>query len=204
MIYNGWLLRTTLVICCFSLLVSSCTLKSPISQQLSPFPEEGVCRVAVLPLKNSSNYRDGDLLFYRVFTAELASRHDFELVQEGDIRAAYRQVKVNPHTDRLKFEQMRIIGDYLDVQVMVVGFITEMGEKVKQGKNVPYITVTFELIRADTGRTILTSHHRRNGLDYHTVMHFGVISNLTQLSHLISQEILKDLASEGFVAKCID
>ena len=113
-------LRARLVICFIGLLLASCTSKSPTLQQHGPMPERGVCRVAVLLFTNASGYRDGDVLFYRVFNAELARLQDFELVQEGDIRAVYRQIRVNPNNDRLSFDQLRIIGDYLDVQVVIM------------------------------------------------------------------------------------
>ncbi len=195
-------LRAKFVISFFALLLVSCASKSPSIQQHVSLSDKAVCRVAVLLFTNASGYRDGDVLFYRVFTAELARLQDFELVQEGDIRAAYRQIRVNPNTDRLSFDQLRIIGDYWDVQVAIQANILEMGEKYLQGKNFPFMTVRMDLIDAVTGRKLSTIHHQRSGEDYLKVMHFGLVSTTTELSHLISQEIINDLTTKGFTAQC--
>ncbi len=165
-------------------------------------PEDGLCRVAVLPFTNGSDFRDGGVLLYRVFTAELAGQQDFELSQEGDIRAAYRQVRVSPYFGRLTFDQLRIIGDYLNVDVLIVGHISEMEEKMIKGKSIPFMTISLELRDAQTGRTLSSVHHRRDGNDYLKVMHFGIVTTTTELSHLISKEIIGDLAAKGFVAQC--
>ena len=159
--------------------------------------------MAVMLFTHSTNYRDGGLLFYRIFTAELNRLQEFETVQEGDIRAAYRQIRINPYTGSPTSEQIRIISDYLDVQVVIKGTISEMSEKMVQGKSVPSMTVKLDLIDAKTGRTLSIVHHRRNGNDYLKVMHFGVVTTTTQLSHLISQEIIEDWTSKGFVATCV-
>lgn len=195
-------LRAKFVISFVALLLVSCTSRSPTLQQHVPLSDKSVCRVAVLLFTNASGYRDGDVLFYRVFTAELARLQDFEIVQEGDIRAAYRQIRVNPYTDRLSFDQLRIIGDYLDVQVVIQANILKMGEKYRQGKPFPFMTVRMDLIDAETGRKLSTIHHQRSGEEYLKVMHFGLVSTITELSHLISQEIITDLTAKGFVAKC--
>jgi len=186
------------------LLEVACSRHKPISYQLASFPEQGICRVAVLPFTNRTEFRDGDVLLYRIFTAELSRLQNFELVQEGDVRSALRKVKVNPSSDRIDYDKMRIIADNLKAQVLMLGHISEMGEETIKGRPNPYLTVSLQLIRGDSGKTILTTHHRRNGQDYITVMHFGLISNTTQLSHVVSQEIIEDLAQEGFVASCTE
>jgi hypothetical protein len=64
------------------------------------------------------------------------------------------------------------------------------------------MTISLELLDAQTGRTLSNVHHRRDGNDYLKVMHFGIVTTTTELSHLISKEIIGDLAAKGFVAQC--
>jgi hypothetical protein len=202
MIFNRRLFGMRLVICCLYLFLQSCGTRAISVQELVPLSEEDICSVAVLPFTNVSNYRDGGVLLNRIFTVELARKQEFQLSQEGDIRVAYRQVRVNPYLSRPTFEKLRIIGDYLDVDVYIVGHIIEMGEKTVQGKNIPYMTVSLELINAGAGKSILKIHHSRSGDDYLKVMHFGIVTTMTELSHLVSEEIIEEMILKGFIAKC--
>ena len=192
------------LVCCICFFIQSCGARAPAIQQLNSMPEDGVCRVAVLPFVNQSDYRDGGVLLYRVFAAELARQQNFDLSQEGDVRTAFRQIQMNPFIDRPSFDQLRIIGDYLAVDILVIGRISEMYEKIVQGKSIPHMVVFLELINAKNGRPILNIHHRRSGSDYLKVMHFGLVTTTTELSQLISTEIIGDLIKKGFVARCTE
>lgn len=204
MICTRRLFGMRLVICCLCLFLQSCGTRALSVQELTPLSEEEICRIAVLPFTTDSDYRDGGVLFYRVLSAELASLPDYQFSQEGDIRAAYRQVKTNPYLERPTFDKLRIIGDYLDVDVFIVGHIIAMEENMIQGKNIPFLTVSLELINAGTGKSILKIYHRRSGDDYLKVMHFGIVTTMTELSRLVSKEIIEDLTLKGLAAKCLN
>ena len=200
-------IATIIFICCTSLLVAACSTKYPNLQKLSPLPEEGVCRVAVLPFNNQSSYRDGNTLFYRVFVSELARLGNFALATEGDVRDAFRQVRVNPGYQSPTYDQMRIIGEYLNVDVLVTGSINQMGESVSEhmeNETVPFLTVNLKLIEVISGRTFWSIYHRRSGEEYRKVMHFGLISTTTQIADQVSKDIIAHWASEGFIGKCTE
>ena len=163
--------------------------------------------MAVLPFENQTNYRDGDILFYRVFTSELAKQGNFALVPEGDIRDVYRQIRVTPGSQDLSFDQMRMTGDYLKAEIMVIGRITKMGEV--PSKNIkdefePFLTVNLRLFDVTSGRTLWSIYHTRRGGEYRKVMHFGLISTTTQLAEQVSKELIARWISEGFIGKCTE
>jgi hypothetical protein len=66
------------------------------------------------------------------------------------------------------------------------------------------MTVYLEIVEADTGRTIVQINHQRSGADYLKVMHFGLITTMTELSRAVSDEIINNLSAKGFEAKCLN
>jgi len=62
-----------------------------VFQQMAPLPAGRICSVAVLPFVNQSDYRQGGMIVYRVFQAELARAGAFAIRPEGDVRKVLRQ-----------------------------------------------------------------------------------------------------------------
>lgn len=182
---------------------TSCSQKNPSIEQIAPLPKS-ICRVAILPFINHTGYRDGDILFYRVFDAELSRSGEFDVIPEGDIRRAFRQVRLTPGAKEPDYDQLRIMGDYLKADVLVGGNILQMEELTQDNESIPYITVRLELLDAKKGRTIWTIYHKREGSQFRKVMHFGVINTITQLAKLVSNEILMQWTSMGLTGKCIE
>ncbi len=189
----------------FGLIVlSGCSKQPPVVHPLSSLPAEGICRVAVLPFVSESDFPEGDIIFYRVFTSELIKYADFELTQEGDVREAFRKARVTPGLKELDLEKLRIIGNYLNVDVLIEANIIELDEYEVKGNIVPFMSVNIRIIDAATGRMLWLTYHRREGEEYRKVMHFGMVNTVTRLAHRMSKEIIKRWIAEGLVLKCTD
>jgi hypothetical protein len=193
----------SLLIISFAFIGISCSQKNASIEQIAPLPEN-ICRVAVLPFLNQSGYRDGDILFYRVFDSEISRSGNFEIVPEGDIRRAFRQVRLTPGAKQPNYDQLRIMGDYLNADVLIAGNILQMEELTRSNESIPYITVRLELLDAKTGKTIWSIYHVRNGSQFRKVMHFGVINTVTQLAKQMTNEIMLQWSSKGFIAQCTE
>ena len=202
MISSLRLKTVSLLILCIAFVGASCSQKQLNIVQLAPMPEE-ICRVAVMPFVNNTGYQDGAVLFYRVFVSELSGFEDLELVPEGDIRMAFRQVRILPGLQQPDYDQSRIIGDYLGADILLNGIILQMNETSSSGETIPFITVKLNILDAKSGKTIWSIYHIADGEQYRKVMHFGVITTITQLAKQISKEILAKWASKGFKGKCI-
>lgn len=182
---------------------ASCSQKNPNIVQLAPLPEY-ICRVAVVPFVNRTGYQDGDVLFYRVFVSELTRLGGFELVPEGDMRRAFRQVRLTPGLKQPDYDQLQIIGDYLKADILLDGTILQMEEASLRSENIPFMSVKLGILDAKSGKTIWSIYHIADGKQYRKVMHFGVITTITQLAKQMSREILAAWVSEGFTGKCIE
>jgi len=165
-------------------------------------PQDTICRVAVLPFINNSEYNEGDLIAYRIFSSELVRTGKFQLAQEGDVRRIYQQLLLFPN-QLPRLEQLRIIADRLDAQILITGTIVEMSEK-NTGNNVnPTLTLNLQILDAESGRTLWLTHHKQEGKQYRKVMHFGLINTITGLVRIVSDEILELWYANG-LKKCTD
>jgi hypothetical protein len=194
-----------LLICFFLVfLFVGCSKQLPVVHKLSSLPGEGICRVAILPFINESDFPQGDTIFYRVFTSEMPRYEHFELIQEGDVREAFRKARVAPGLKELDLENLRIIGNYLNADVLIEGTIIELDEYNNRGSVVPFMSLNIQLIDAPTGRLLWSTYHRREGEEYRKIMHFGMVNTTTRLARRISEEIIKRWLTEGLVLKCTD
>lgn len=192
--------RMTLLL--FMVILVGCVTNKryPISQQLDLVPG-GICRVAVLPFINKSEYLLGNIVAYRVFMAELSRSTKFRVALEGDIRKAYRQLKITS-TTMPDPEQMKIMAERLKVEAIIVGEVVAMGDDIVRGSSLPNLTLHLNFIDAKTGRVFWTIYHHRDGEFYRKILHFGTISNLTRLTQIISHEIIDLWLQRGLQAQC--
>lgn len=183
------------------LLLPGCSSKKPRVDKLASMPAEKICRVAVLPFINDSDYKGGERLFYRVFVAELVRAGKFLVSQEGDVREIYRQMHMFPNQP-LDLEKVRILANRLDVQLVIAGSVIEMSDGKGSGSSLPKITVSMRILN-DYGEFIWSTYHRRTGDDSRKFMHFGVINTTTELARRVVEDIVEAWLEEGF-KRCID
>jgi hypothetical protein len=157
------------------------------SQKISP-QHLNICKIAVLPLINDTEYRQGGVIFYRIFVAELNKVKGLAISQEGDVRKIYRQMRVDPKQTP-DMEQLIILGDRLGVQAFITGKIIKMSEKKGQMDAKPVMAVNMKMLNAANGRIMMTTYESETGEDYRKVMHFGLVNTITELASLMSQKI---------------
>jgi TolB-like protein len=172
-----------------ALLLSACGPSLPALDRLAPLPGDRICRIAVIPFASETDFPQAASIFYRVFLSELVRSGQFDVVQEGDVREVLYDLRVLPGQQPER-EQMKILGDRLGVAVAITGSIVEMAE-VPQGQEIdPVLAVTVRIVNAESGDTLWSTYHRREGEQYRKVMHFGMVNNVTSLAHRVSDEIM--------------
>ncbi len=173
----------------------------PEFQQLQKLPSN-ICTVAVLPIVNDTDYSQGSTIFYRIFSAELVNNTNLNIVQEGDVRKVLRQLKIPP-TRTSSLEETLIVADRLNIDAIIIGNLIIMEEKRGGKRTEPQLAVDLKILDGTTGKTILTSYLNKSGEGYRKVMHFGLVNNITELTKLVSKEIIMKWKKEG-VRGCIE
>jgi TolB-like protein len=183
-----------------ALLLWSCAVREPpIIMKMADLPLGGdICRIAVLPFTNQTDYRMADTIYTRVFTSELIGKSNYIVSQEGDVRNILNQLRMLPG-EVLSSEQLRALADRLGVQVVITGAVLEMRDKIRYGQRLdPSLAVVVRILEASSGRTIWTTYNRSEGNQYRIVMHFGLINSINALAQRSAAEIFEAWEKKGF------
>ena len=168
----------------------------PHVRKIAPLPEYSLCKIAVLPFINETDFVDGDIIPYRVFMSELNRSGDFHLAQEGDVRNLYREMSIFPG-QAPQFDQIRVISNRLNVDLLISGRIVEMVEDKTGREKPPVLGMNLSIIDGKTGTILWTTYHRREGGEYRKIMHFGLVHTITSLSQKMSREIIVSWFQKG-------
>jgi hypothetical protein len=174
-----------------SFFLSGCGTQLPLHRQMSPLPPGPICRVAVLPFLNDSDYPFGDTIVKKVFSTQLQDSGNFLVIQEGEIYKIYQQLHLLPGVVP-SLEQYQIITNRINAQLLITGIILEMREDrgELQGTVNPMLVMEIQIRDGTSGETLWTVFHRRQGTDYKKTMHFGTIHTVTGLSRQMAEEII--------------
>ncbi|MDH3392366.1 MAG: penicillin-binding protein activator LpoB [Desulfobulbaceae bacterium] len=176
--------------------LNGCGARFPELQQLAPLPSKPPCHIAVLPFVNKSKYVQADRIVYKIFMAELLQSTQYRVAQEGDVRKIYRQLKIYPQQTP-QFDQLKIMADRLNTQFFIIGTILKAQEQTSGRAANPQLTMMLDLVDATSGKTLWSTYHTREGIQYQKVMHFGLVTTISGVARRMSQEILNLWFREG-------
>jgi hypothetical protein len=162
----------------------------PYHQQLAPLPPGPLCRVAVLPFLNDSDFPLAGTIAGKVFTAVLDDSGNYLVIQEGDVTKVYQQMFIFPGVAPT-LEQIQITADRVNAQLLISGIVMEMREdRGEHGTVNPMLLIEVQIRDGRNGEILWTTLHRRKGTDYKKTMHFGTIHTVTGLSRQMAEEII--------------
>lgn len=169
----------------------------PLYRQLAPLPADPVCRVAVLPFLNDSDFPLGDAIVSKVFTMQFQDSGNYLVIQEGDILKVYQQLHILPGVAP-PLDQLQIIANRVNAQLLITGIILEMREdRGEHGTVNPMLIMDIQIRDGRSGETLWNTFHRRQGTDYKKTMHFGTIHTVTGLSRQMAEEIINLWLNKG-------
>lgn len=167
-------------------------------REVASIPPESVCRIAVLPFLNDSEFPQGGTLVQKVYAAQLLASGNYGLIPEGDIVKVYQQLHLLPG-DSPTLEQFRIIADRINASLLLTGIVFEMREGRGEHNTVnPQLTMEIELRNPTNGEILWTTFHQREGTDYKKTMHFGTLHTVTGLCRQMTEEIINLWHKKGF------
>ncbi len=198
---SGWrpfkkLLMRYAVLVLFLNLITACAAPLPELQRFVS-DTEPICSVAVLPFVNDSKFDQGEIVVQRIMVAGLTEFPGLKIAGEGDVRKLYPELRIFPG-EQPDIKQMQIIGSRLEVQALIAGKIVEMSQETKDGEINPVLEIHLQVFDAQSGQTLWTTFHRRDGHDFRKLMHFGLINTVSELAKIMAEEIYLEWQNEGF------
>lgn len=182
---------------CLLFVLSACAGTGPILEKNFPMDESRGCRVAVLPMGNESDSRNGGGIATVILRSELSRLEAIQLVNDGDLSTFYRQLKIMPGQYPSQ-EQLRVMAETLGVDLFVGGAVFEFADKDRGKRTEASFALILQIIDPVQGNIAWSTYHRRTGGDYRKVMHFGVINTVTELARETIREIIDLWVEEGF------
>lgn len=178
--------------------LAGCAREVPRLYEFADLPENGACKIAVLPLVDKGSYPRGASIVYKVLVAELVASGHFQVVLEGDILELYKQLMIYPNVQPDQ-EQLKILGGRLGATLFIGGDILKMQER--ENRNIVETDLTFILRMYDAadGRMLWETYHRRRGDDYQKLLHFGRINTITGLARQMTREVIRLWLENGMI-----
>ncbi len=119
-------------------------------------------RAAVYPLQNRTPDPFADARVYSVVMSYLLDRGALRVIEEGQVYAAIRSLKLDTNQDPSS-EQIVALGKELGVDAIVFGSVEDYGAEKLGGDRVNAVTLTLALAETQTGSLVWQSQVHRNG-----------------------------------------
>jgi hypothetical protein len=131
---------------------------------------ERIREVAVLPMDNLTADKEAGEKVRQAVMSELLA-HGVRIVEPGEVNGVLTDLQVRS-LRTLTAEEMRMIGDRLQVDAIVAGAVSayEMNKGVRA--KYPEVSIHLTLYDANTGHIIASSWHSAGGASF-SVRHFG-------------------------------
>jgi TolB-like protein len=153
-------------------------------------PAAGLPRVAFLPLENLSGRGEAEDRLTRIFYSALAQTGTCEVVETGDVEAAYRDMRIRT-TGMLTSQQAVRLGERLRARYLLTGSILEYAMVRTPDGEVPAVGVALRMLEADSARVVWTAMRVRTGEDRETIFGWGRELSQEKLAERLAREMFE-------------
>ncbi|MEW5772458.1 MAG: GNA1162 family protein [Thermodesulfobacteriota bacterium] len=147
-------------------------------------------RVAVLPFRNETANPVASRVVTGAFIVGLAKAGGYKPEFPGNVRNFFIRERIIVR-EGADLKTMGLMAERLGVDVVVMGQVEEYSgtEDIRRGST-PTVRLSARMADARTGRILFMGRHGRNGDDYRTVLDFGAVHSVAQLSLLVVEELV--------------
>ena len=178
-----------------ALLASGCG-SGPVHHVRSDVDFSFIRTAAVVPFRNLSSDRAGDLRMYSVFMAELLQYEGLQIVDPGEVLKAYGELRLAPDRD-LSPEQIVGLGERLGVDAVFFGSVEEFGLERLGGNQNYMVTAVFGMAETHTGAVIWNVQVHTDGSSFWQKLFGGQPTSLYDVSRQAVREALDTLLDSG-------
>lgn len=144
--------------------------------------------LSVLPLQNLTDARDAARIVEAVLQHRLGERPEVQVVGPADLRAAVVRAGLRAPS-LLAVEQLRELAKEAGTSRFLRGTVLGWGPSPAD-PSVPAVELYLSLLDADSGRTLWSGLHRRDGRDYEGLLRRGAVLDETALASRVVDELL--------------
>jgi hypothetical protein len=127
------------------------------------------------------------------FVAQLVEAEKFQIEFSGNVKSFLVSERVVVRTG-VDLDTIKLMGKKMNVDAVFVGQVDEYvgGDEGENGL-VPVVSIGSRLVETKAGKIVFMAHYRKTGDDYISVLDFGKIRSVGELTEKVAGEIVDAL-----------
>lgn len=154
-----------------------------------PYKEiESAYKIAVMPFKNTTAFRNGGMIVTYMFLDELLKNRKFVPVEYGGIRKTMIEKRIR-YKGELNFKNIKALKETLGVDSILVGTV----ERYSAG-SIPGVAVTARLLDAGKNRILWYKRQQLDGDEGIIVFDWGKLRTADKVAHKVVSKLVDKMA----------
>ncbi len=180
------------VVCSFCFVLAACS-SGPDAYVRNGFDGSGIERVAVFPFHNNTTATEASEVVTAALIAQLVESGRFQVEFPGNIKSFLVSERIVVRTG-IDLDTIKLMGKRLDVDAVFLGRVDEyVGTDEGRRAVVPVVAVSSRMVDTRDGRILFMADYRKTGDDYISVLDFGKIRSVGELTKRVVGDIIEKL-----------
>jgi len=155
------------------------------------FDPSEIQKVAVFPFYNNTTMAEASEVVTAALIARLVETGRFQVEFPGSIKSFLVSERIVVRTG-IDLDTIKLMGKRLDVDAVFLGQVDEYVGGVEGRKAVvPVVSVSSRMVDTQNGRILFMAEQRKTGDDYISVLDFGKIRSVGELTKRVVGEIVE-------------
>ncbi len=151
-------------------------------------------RVAVMPFRNNSTFKDVGKIATHMFLTELVKSENFTPVEHGNIVESIVENRIR-HKGELDFDNLSTLSSVLGVDAILVGTVETYSDG-KETQSPPESSINARLLDTDGNKILWFDSFRMNGEDDIIVFDWGKIRSVDNVAHKVVTKLVGTMKPE--------
>jgi hypothetical protein len=153
--------------------------------------QSAIRKVAVFAFRNNTNVIEASDMVTAAFIAGLVENTRFEVEFPGNVKSFLVRERIVIRTGA-DLNTITLMGKKLGVHAVFVGQVDEYigAEETVQDVD-PVVSIGVRMVDVETGKILFMAQRRRSGSDYITVLDFGKIRTVGELTKRVISETIE-------------
>jgi len=177
-------------VCFFCVALIACS-SGPDAYVRTGFDGSEIEKVAVFPFHNNTTMAEASEVVTAALIARLVEGGRFQVEFPGNIKSFLVSERIVVRTG-IDLDTIKLMGKRLGVDAIFLGQVDEyVGGDEGRRAVVPVVSVSLREVDTREGRILFMADHRKTGDDYISVLDFGKIRSVGELTKKVVGEIVE-------------
>jgi TolB-like protein len=153
--------------------------------------QRAIRKVAVFTFHNNTNVPEASEVVTAAFIAQLVEGGKFKIEFSGNVKSFLVSERIVVRTG-VDLDTIKLMGKKMNVDAVFLGQVEEyVGGDKDRAAVVPVVSISSRLVDTKSGKIVFMAQHRRTGDDYISILDFGKIRSVGELTKKVVGEIVE-------------